>query len=250
MRKLPIFFSLVFFILFFSPACKTVYQPKAVQYADYRFLPGSAKDSGMLLMLRPFADSVNSSMNDVVGVAAIVLEKKQPEGSLGNLLVDAMLEMAKEKYQQPVDAAFINNGGIRLPSIPAGNITRGKVFELAPFDNLVVLQKISGKVLQQFLDHVSGKGGWPAAGVTWQIKNNKAFNVLVNGAPIEEAAVYTIANNDYVANGGDDCVMLRTIPQLNKGYVFRDAILEYLKKQTREGRSISAKIENRVTHAE
>ena len=164
--------------------------------------------------------------------------------------MDALIVMAKEKFKVPVDAAFLNNGGIRLPSLAVGNITRGKVFELAPFDNIVVLQKVNGKVLQQFLDHVSAIGGWPSAGVTWQIKDKKAVNVMVNGSPINETAMYTIANNDYVANGGDDCDMLRPIPQINNGYVFRDAILEYMKRLTREGKTVSAKIENRVTNAE
>lgn len=250
MRKLPIVFLAGFSALVFSPSCKTIYQPASVQYADYRLNQSYAKDSAILVMLKPYADSVHSSMNDIVGTASIVLEKKQPEGTLGNFLVDAMLVMAKEKYRIPVDAAFINNGGIRLPSIAPGNITRGKVFELAPFDNLIVLQKMSGKVLQQFLDHVSAIGGWPSAGVSWQIKDKKAVNVMINGSPINETTIYTVANNDYVANGGDDCSMLRPIPQISNGYVFRDAILDYLKILTAAGKTVSAKIENRVTYAE
>ncbi len=250
MRKLPIVFLAGFSVLVFSSSCKTFFQPSAVQYADYRLGQSNAKDSAILVMLKPYADSVNKSMSDVVGVASIMLEKKQPEGTLGNFLVDAMLLMAKEKYQVPVDAAFLNSGGIRLPSLAAGNITRGKIFELSPFDNIVVLQKFSGKVLQQFLDHVSANSGWPSAGVTWQIKNKKAVNVMVNGSPINESATYTVAILDYLANGGDDCNMLRPIPQISNGYVFRDAIFDYLKRLTREGKTVSAKIENRVTNAE
>ena len=36
--------------------------------------------------------------------------------------------------------------------------------------------------------------------------------LFINGAPLNESATYTIANNDYVANGGDDCTMLKPIP--------------------------------------
>ncbi|MBL0145080.1 MAG: 5'-nucleotidase C-terminal domain-containing protein [Chitinophagaceae bacterium] len=50
----------------------------------------------------------------------------------------------------------MNYGGIRLPAIPAGNITRGKIFELAPFDNIIVLQKISGKTFQAFFKSYFG----------------------------------------------------------------------------------------------
>jgi hypothetical protein len=55
---------------------------------------------------------------------------------------------------------------------------------------------------------------------------------------------------DYVANGGDDCNMLRPIAQQNKGYILRDAIIEYLAAHTKQGKAITAQIENRVTNAE
>jgi 2',3'-cyclic-nucleotide 2'-phosphodiesterase (5'-nucleotidase family) len=113
-----------------------------------------------------------------------------------------------------------------------------------------VLQKLSGKVVQEFLDHIAGRKGWPCAGITMQIKDKKAINVLIGGAPLNESAVYTIANNDYVANGGDDCAMLKTIPQISNGYLFRDAVIDYFTQYTAAGKKISAKIENRVTNAE
>src|SRR3982751_4063887 len=129
-------------------SCKTSYQSQAVQYNNYRITQGPKADSSLLVLLQPYKDSVNSSMNAVVAVAAITLEKKQPEGTLNNVLADGMFIMAKQHFNMPVDAAFVNYGGVRLPSIAAGNITRGKIFELAPFDNIIVLQKVNGKVMQ------------------------------------------------------------------------------------------------------
>ena len=161
-----------------------------------------------------------------------------------------MLVMAKEKYQTAIDASFLNYGGIRLPSIAAGNITRGKVYEMAPFDNIIVLLKINGKVLQQFFNLVAGKGGWPCAGIAYQIKNKEAINIVVGGTPMDENKEYTIALLDYVANGGDDCNMLRPIPQQNNGYLFRDAVLQYFARFQQQGKQITASIEKRVSHAE
>lgn len=250
MRKIGSFFfagALTTGLLF---SCTLSYQAQKVQYNDYRIGSGATQDSAMLVLLKPYSDSLSKSMNDVVAVAEMSLEKKQPEGTLGNFLADAMLAMARKSYDMQVDAAFINYGGIRLPSIPAGNITRGKVFELSPFDNLLVVQKVSGRVLQEFLDHTAYKGGWPCSGISMQIKNKKAVNVFINGAPLNESATYTIANNDYVANGGDDCTMLKPIPQLNNGYIFRDAVFDYLAELKKQGKSISAKTENRVSNAE
>ena len=245
--SLPVFF---FFIVLLFFACKTVYQPTAVQYKDYRISPKQPINKELTSLLQPYADSVNKNMNDVVAFTVIELRKKQPEGTLGNVMADAMLEQAKKKFNTPVDASFINYGGIRLPSIPAGNITRGKIFELSPFDNIIVLLKMDGNTLQQFLNIVASRGGWPCAGMQFQIKNKQAVNIFIGNNLISENNFYTIAMLDYVANGGDDCVILKSIPQQNNGYLFRDAVLDYFAGKTKEGKAISSTIQNRVSNAE
>ena len=230
-------------------SCQTFYQPQTVKYKDYRLTQTSKQDGALNTVLKPYTDSVNKNMNDIIAVAEEELVKRQPEGSLGNIMADGMLAIAKEKYNQPIDASFINFGGIRLQAIPAGNITRGNLFELAPFDNLIVLQKIEGKVFQQFLNHISSRGGWPTAGMTWQIKNKEAINVLIGRKPLLETSTYTIALVDYVANGGDDCEMLKSISQINNGILFRDAIIAYFSSFTKQGKKIPAITEKRVSNA-
>jgi hypothetical protein len=108
---------------------------------------------------------------------------------------------------------------------------------------------LNGKVFQQFLNHISSRGGWPTAGITWQIKNKEAVNVLVGNSPLNETSTYTIALVDYVANGGDDCDMLKSIPQNNNGLLFRDAILNYFISFTKQGKKIPAITEKRVSNA-
>jgi 2',3'-cyclic-nucleotide 2'-phosphodiesterase (5'-nucleotidase family) len=244
---------LIFAAFLLTASCNTSYQPQTVKFIDYRLTKENKKDSALIKLLQPYADSVNKSMNALVVVTETELEKKQPEGTLGNIMADAMLAKAKQAYKTNVDAAFVNYGGIRLTAVPAGAITRGKIFELAPFDNIIVLLKMNGAALQEFLNHISGRGGWPAAGVQWQIKNapaRQAVNVRINGTAIDATAVYTIAVVDYVANGGDDCIMLKNIPQLNNGYLYRDALTEYLREIHQQGKKLAPKIENRVTNAE
>ncbi len=137
-----------------------------------------------------------------------------------------------------------------MPSIAAGNITRGKIFELSPFDNIIVLLKVDGKTLHQFLDTVASRGGWPSSGCTYQLKYKRAVNISVGGRPIQDNSEYTIALVDYVANGGDNCDMLKKIPQQTNGYLFRDAVIEYFADMQKQGKKLTAKIENRVTNAE
>jgi len=149
-----------------------------------------------------------------------------------------------------VDVAFINYGGIRLTQLPAGNVTRGKIFEMMPFDNILVLQRLKGRELQQFLDLIAARGGWPVAGMSMQIKDKKAINVLVAGKPIDPDAVYGVLNSDFVANGGDNADILKVLPRETRGYLMRDAIIDYIQKLKSQGKNISARVENRVTNVE
>ena len=249
MRRNPLI--LPFFALVFSvSACNTSYQPGAVQYLDYRVSSKEKTDSGLLSLLRPYSDSLNKTMNDVIAVAGVELVKKQPEGTLNNVLADAMLVIGREKFKTNIDASFLNYGGVRLNALAAGNITRGKIFEVAPFDNVIVLQKMSGTILQQFLDMVAWRGGWPCAGISFQIKNKKAINITIGNKPFDVTSEYTIALLDYVANGGEDFSFLKNIPQQNNGDLFRDAVINYFSRFQKEGRQVTAKIENRITNAE
>ena len=250
MKKNPPFAFLVLFLFLTGLSCNTTYQSQSLQYKSYRINDAQQKDSAMLSFLQPYSENVNKTMNDIVGVADKSLDKKQPECTLGNFMVDAFLTMAAEKYNTKVDVAFLNFGGMRLTQLPSGNVTNGKIFELMPFDNLLILQKLKGDVLQQFLDLTAAKGGWPIAGVTMQIKDKKAVNVMVGGKPLDPNATYTTVNSDFVANGGDNADMLRNVPQITNGYLMRDAIFDYIKKLKAQGKNISANIENRVTNAQ
>jgi 2',3'-cyclic-nucleotide 2'-phosphodiesterase (5'-nucleotidase family) len=242
------YFKRIFFVvvtILVISSCATVYQSKKVTYHDYRInnanLPA---DSNLVRLVASYGDSINKIMNVVVAENSQTLEKKQPNGSLGLVLVDAIREMATIKYNVTVDAAFINNGGIRIPTVQKGAITVGKVFEIMPFDNLVVVQKINGKTLKAFLNLIARKGGWPVSGVSFTITNGVANNVVINKQPIDEDAIYNIANSDYIANGGDDAEMLRKLPQLNKNILMRDLFLDYFKAKTSKGEKIVAPTDN------
>jgi len=248
-RNFSIYFIIPLFVIA-TTSCKTTYESHSIQYETYRINDSLQKDESVISFLQPYSVSVNARMNEVVGVADISLDKKQPESTLGNFMVDAYFIMAKEKYAVKVDGAVMNYGGIRLTQLPAGNVTNGKIFELMPFDNLLILQKLKGSVLQQVLDLAAINGGWPIAGMSMQIKDKKAINIKIDGQPIDLNATYTIANSDFLANGGDNLSMLKGIPQITNGYLMRNALFDYINKRKSEGKNIGANIENRVTNAE
>ena len=233
-------------LLFFSVS---VYpqQPAHLSYKDYGISRSLKVDSNLVNMLEPYTDSLNKTMNAVIGFSNGAMYKKQPESALGNLLVDCLKKYAEITFQTRVDAAILNYGGIRS-YLPKGDITMQTIYELVPFDNLIVLQKINGNILHQLLDLTAYKGGWPLAGIAMKIKNKTAVDIMVNNSPLNDTAVYTIAVSDYLANGGDGCSMLKNVMQQNKNYLYRDAFIDYIKWFTNTAKPVFANNENRVVN--
>jgi 5'-nucleotidase / UDP-sugar diphosphatase len=74
--------------------------------------------------------NTNEEMSRVVGYAETGFENEQ---ELGSMMTDAITTQIK------VDFAFQNIGGIRIPTLPQGNILLKDVFRLDPFGNQVVI---------------------------------------------------------------------------------------------------------------
>lgn len=244
-RRKYIFLGL-FFALF---SCGVSYQPASLQHTQYRIDKSIQRDSFMTALIAPYSKDITSVMGRVIGESAEMYSSRRPESELGNFLADCYKTMAEQKFKRKIDAAFMNDGGIRS-YLSKGNITVGKIFEIMPFDNLLVLQELKGAVLQQYLDKMAEDGGWPVSkGVTMVIRNKKAEQVTINGKPLDPGSVYVVAHSDYVANGGSDCGMLKPIPQTNMGYLMRDAIIDYVTICQQEGKIIQPVVEKRVTNA-
>lgn len=240
---------IVFVSLTLLLGCKGSYVPTSITYSS-REVQLLKVDSGMIALLKPYKDSLDKTMSRVVVMLDNDLEKKQPQGSLGDMMADAIRIQAEKIYGISVDAAVMNYGGIRLPVVKAGAFTLGKLYEVHPFDNLVVVMQLKGDVLLKLLQHTASKGGWPVSGITMKISNRKAGGVSIGGALIREDAYYQVALSDYLANGGDEMRMLKGIPYQNKNYLIRDAIHDYLRDFSVKGIAYPSNKETRVIYAE
>src|SRR5204863_8184802 len=120
--------------------------------------------------------------------------------------------------------------------LPAGNITKESIFELMPFDNFLVVMELKGTVVQTLLDNIAAQGGWPVSGIRFTIHDGKASNISVNNNPFDETHIYQIIISDYLSDGGDNLLFLRSEKRMNTGVFLRDAILEYLREQTSQGK--------------
>ncbi len=195
----------------------------------------------------PYKQQLSSSLNEIIGFSTYGLYSKKIESPIGNFMADAMKNMAEQKFNKKITAAFINSGGIRS-NLPKGEITVNDVFNIMPFDNLIILQEVNGSVLKEFLQHACKMGGWPISkGASYIMKDRILVDVQIDGKPIIVDSVYIIANSDYIVNGGDNTTMLKKISKQNNNYLLRDAIIDYIRLLTQNGNTIDAKIENRIT---
>jgi len=126
--------------------------------------------------------------------------------------------------------------------LPAGNVTLGNIFELMPFDNMIVLLALDGKTTKQFLDIMAASGGLPISGVRYTISNETATAISFNGVPFNENKTYTLAISDYLANGGDKLELLKKFKQQSTAKLMRDAFIEYFSEE----KIINGKLDGRV----
>jgi 2',3'-cyclic-nucleotide 2'-phosphodiesterase (5'-nucleotidase family) len=228
-------------------SCQPHFQPQSIQYVGYS-VEQSTTDSATVRFLQPYAVKVGETMNDVLAELGTALQKNQPDGTLGNFLADSYLAMARKKFDPAADMAFINNGGIRLNSLQAGPLRRGSIYEVMPFDNQLVILKISGIQVQQYLNHVAAEGGCGIAGVRFTIRDKKATEILINEKTIDLAATYTMVNSDYTIGGGGGFVQFRELPMQKTGYLLRDATIDYCTDFKAAGKPITVSGGKRITN--
>lgn len=240
--------SIFFFVAVLFSACKSFYpiQHDAALIKANNSFPA---DTQIQHYYQPYKDSLDKIMKVTLAVLEEDLSKSLPESTLGNMMVDILKIKTEEYTKNKIDVAILNYGGIRMSSLTKGNLNVEQAYLLMPFDNYLVSQTLTGQQLSGFCDSIAIKNGWPIAGLSFKIKEHSAIDILVNNEPIDLAKNYNVALIDYVASGGDGMAFLKSLPQTQTGVLYREAIIEYWKAQTKLGNKISAKIENRITYA-
>ncbi|MFY9150638.1 MAG: 5'-nucleotidase [Prolixibacteraceae bacterium] len=214
--------------------------------------PGSV-DSMVQSVLKPYRDSIEHDLSRFVTSGKTSMVKGKPESKLTNLMADIILNYAEEYCKSnnlgfKPDASYVNYGGIRA-SLPEGKITVGHIFELMPFENEIVLVKISGDSFRQMADRIAGRGGEGVSGTTIGIRGNKAGTINVGGKSLENEASYWLATNDYVASGGDQMSMFAG----NSDIIYthkkiRDVTIELLRKRYEKEGQLDVKEDGRIYH--
>ena len=206
---------------------------------------GAAEVRAILERNKAYVDSIKSP---VLGEAAVALEKYIPESPLMNFAADALMEMAQLRSEQKIDIAITNKGGLRS-NIAAGTVTFGDVYNVFTFENRLALLTLTGEQLTLLCKEIAKVGGEAISGMRLEItKDGKLVDATVNGKAIEPQATYRIATLDYLAQGNDNLTTLAQGADLEvTKLLLRDLMVEYIKKETANGRKISAACDGRIT---
>jgi 2',3'-cyclic-nucleotide 2'-phosphodiesterase (5'-nucleotidase family) len=240
--------SLFIFSLLLSISCQKKASFSSISESHF-IINSKSIDSAIFRTISPYKLSHDANMQIVIGQSEKALLKADLESTLGNFFCDAvMIETKKYLAKDSVllNAAVFNKGGLRNP-LPQGNITIGNIFELMPFDNEVVILKLSGVQLKNMVDKISEKGGIPISGIRIIIKDNKPTQATINGQSIDESKYYWVVTSDYLANGGDNYIFFKNaIEKKTTSILLRDMIITHCKSLTKKGELIKSQLDGRI----
>ena len=189
-------------------------------------VPALPQDEAMTRLVANYAESLERYRTEIVGRHNI----RMPDGMeacrkgdcfSGLLTADAFLEYGRT---QGARLALVNGGGIRA-SLPAGDISRGDLLALHPFDGQVYVREYSGQQIREALEHaVSGPDGegpqlLQVAGLTYEADTSRPAGQRLRSVHImdeqgqrhalDPQRRYGVVLSDFLASGGDGFGMLR-----------------------------------------
>ncbi len=230
-------------------------------------------------MLKPYRDQLGPIFNTEIGQSSLAILRSDKcgfstgrtcESAIGNLITDAM------RNTYGVDFAVTNSGGIRdyltcpttdlpldyCPSFipPPFPITRGQAQAVLPFGNVVVTLEVNGAELKSILENgvssmPSAQGRFPqVSGLCFTYDINATAGSRVTGAvrqandgtctgaavDLTSASTYTIAENDFMASGGD------TYPNLISRAVTRDVMVNVIADYITANSPVTPVLQDRI----
>lgn len=176
-----------------------------------------------------------AGMDEIIGTAGVYLSRTNVDAQslMGNTITDAM------RAEVSADFAFLNLGGVRS-DIKSGPVTYRNVFEVMPFDNMVVSFKCNGEFLRRIIETrvEGGRHGLVVSGVNviYSKKRpnfDRVTSLKIGGEPWDPNKIYTCVTTDFLMQGNAGLSLLVQVPesditqhQIN----LRDAIVNYFKK--------------------
>lgn len=218
---------------------------------------GVSPDDEVQKVVAGYTDRLDASMAVEIGTTATDLDSRKDavrtrEASMGNLIADAMRDALN------ADVAITNGGGIRADALrPAGTkLIRRDIFAELPFGNVGVMTELKGSDLLAALEHGVSKvedkaGRFPqVSGLTMVYdpklpSGSRVTEVKVGGKPLDPAATYKVATNDYMLSGGDGYAALtrgKVIVDASGAVLLATIVMTYVESK----KTVSPAVEGRV----
>ena len=222
-------------------ACSPSYNLQS--YNDEVIEVQSPVDSTVLAIITPYQNAIETEMNEVLCISSVEMKKGKPESLLGNFVTDLCLNYAD------AHVCVMNTGGLRS-SLPKGNITRGDIYTLMPFENELVVLELDIESFKGLVDYITKRGGEPFSGMTLKA-SSKGYDIEeVSGIDdffdFNKGDKIRVLTSDYLANGGDKMWFFKDKEQIKVGIKLRDAIIDHCSKSD----TISSKLDNRLIFKE
>ena len=209
------------------------------------------QDTAFTNIINKYKVGLDSQMNELVSVTSEAMMSGKPESLLSNYIADAMLVIGNQfcldhKLDHGVDLSIINDGGLRT-SLPKGNITTGKLFELLPFENKLVIVAMKGSDLKNVLKYLATRHGEGVAGIKMGIRGDKVVDLKIGGEKLDVNKVYHIISIDYLVNGGDGMSSFDKRENFRHMHMkLREAIINHAKFLYKSGVGIKAELDGRI----
>jgi 5'-nucleotidase/UDP-sugar diphosphatase len=173
------------------------------------------------MLVDQFNGMLSKELSNVVGTTTTALDSRKAtvrgkESEIGDLIADAIRDAMK------ADIAITNGGGIRgNKEYAAGTkLTRKDILTELPFGNKTVKLEVKGDAVLAAIENglsdvANGAGRFPqVSGIVVEADltkpaGSRVTSIMVGGKPLDKAATYTVATNDYMANGGDGYITLK-----------------------------------------
>lgn len=248
MRIFIKYFFLFTIILLLTECKPPVYQKTAT--SSILLDSNTTKNNDVVKLIKPYKTELDAEMNEVLVISSEEFKKEsgKPETKLGNLVADLSCEIGKQLYQAEdghnIDFCLLNFGGLRT-SLPKGEITRGKIFELMPFENELVVVTITQDNMSKLIHYLRNVGGQPIAGGLSISFGNPITEIVEDRVANKEIKIVT---SDYLANGGDNMTFFLNPVKIEPLNIkLRDAIIQHCISENEKGNKLIGKLDGRIT---
>lgn len=214
-------------------------EPDKLKYSDAN---KGDFDEAVLQISNTAVDEVAPLLNEEIADLPVALSRTLLEGTLTSVMGNWITDMMR--YDEDVDFAFCNDGGIRT-DFEAKKLTVNDIYTVAPFGNLIYKIEMTGAQIVKLLEQVVGNdsSNMQMSGLTAKYdlslpEDAQVFDVcLADGTPIDLEKVYTLVTNEYLATGGNkySAFVEDRVSSFNTNVADNISLIDKVKKLGKEG---------------